>query len=325
MCSSSLGSELNLPDNVRRLINESCSKNTWNQYKNVIYRFNSFCIEISGEKNTLLKNILMYLTHLFEKNVSYSAINLARSAFSTCMDKIDGFDIGVHPLVTRLLKGVYKQRPPTAKYTCTWDANKVLNTISNFGPNSSLDLKILTLKLVGLLSLTTGQRVQTLQAIQVNNINFGSTTQIKITKHLKTSCFHREQPVLYIPRYVNEPNLCVVSCLEAYLLRTLSFRKHEQLILSILAPHKPVSSQSISRWLCQLLEKSGIDVDKFKSHSYRHSSVSKAYKEGASIDSVYKAAHWTSGSKVFAKFYNRPIVNDNLVFADSVVRSYISK
>ena len=44
------------------------------------------------------------------------AINSYCSAISMTHAAIDGVVVGKHPLVSRLMKGIYNQRPPKARY-----------------------------------------------------------------------------------------------------------------------------------------------------------------------------------------------------------------
>lgn len=88
------------------------------------------------------------------------------------LPKIDNYNIGEHPIVTRLIKGIRKLKPPAAKYSHTWNADDVLNKINSLENNEKLSLKMLSLKLSGLLALVSGQRVQTLTAISVENIKY---------------------------------------------------------------------------------------------------------------------------------------------------------
>lgn len=89
-------------------------------------------------------------------------------------------------------------------------------------------------------------------------------------------------------------------------------------MLTYKKPHKPASSQSISRWIKQLLAESGVDVEKFSAHSTRHASTSTALAAGLSVDVIRKTAGWTSTSTAFARFYNRPIESEG-VFAKTVM------
>ena len=42
-----------------------------------------------------------------------------------CSMNDDRNSLGSHPLIARLLKGVYVLRPPTPRYSSTWDVSKV--------------------------------------------------------------------------------------------------------------------------------------------------------------------------------------------------------
>ena len=62
-------------------------------------------------------------------------------------------DVGKHPLVSRVLKGAFNARPPLPQYTGTWDVQVVLDCMLQWGDTISLPLKLLTYKLVMLMSL----------------------------------------------------------------------------------------------------------------------------------------------------------------------------
>ena len=63
-----------------------------------------------------------------------------------------------HPLVSRLRKGIFQEKPPRPKYTEIWDASIVLIYLESLSPADTLSLKELTLKLVVLILLVSGQR-----------------------------------------------------------------------------------------------------------------------------------------------------------------------
>ena len=69
---------------------------------------------------------------------------------------------GSQPLVGRFLKGVYESRPSVPRYVETWDVTVVLKFLANLYPPSKSTLGELTLKLVMLVSLISGQRGQSI-------------------------------------------------------------------------------------------------------------------------------------------------------------------
>jgi hypothetical protein len=83
--------------------------------------------------------------------MSYSSLNTARSAISNLCFTSDmdshHVPIGKHFLICRYLKGVFNELKPVPKYHT---------------------LKELTLKLVTLIALTTGQRCQTLSFLDIS-------------------------------------------------------------------------------------------------------------------------------------------------------------
>eukprot|EP00117_Sycon_ciliatum_P000919 scpid47733/ scgid6802/ len=114
--------------------------------------------EDSDPFSSYISAIVNFLASLFEDGYQYRSINNYRSAISSAHEKIDGYDVGQHTLVIRLLKGVFHQRPPQPRYSTTWDVSKVLSFIVTLGDNSTLTLIDLTHKTVMLLALTRPSR-----------------------------------------------------------------------------------------------------------------------------------------------------------------------
>ncbi len=263
------------------------------------------------------------MSTLYDDGYSYAYLNTARSGLSILLGPINGVSIGENYLVTRLLKGVSRLRPPTCKYNVTWDPSVVLKYIKELDFNKMLSLRFLGIKLCGLLALCSGQRCQTIVSIQTDQIIFmGEKVVIKIDKRLKTS-----RPgvgtTLEFPKFDDE-KLCVYKCLNEYILRTQSVRKCNQLLIHSRSPYDKVSEQTVSNWLKELLNLSGVDTTVFTSHSFRHASTSKAASVGVSIDTIFKAAGWSEKSKTFAKFYHKPIIK-SCNFANAVLNSVHDK
>ncbi|VEN38889.1 unnamed protein product [Callosobruchus maculatus] len=171
-----------------------------------------------------------------------------------------------------------------------------------------------------LISLVTSHRVQTLSKIKLGDIKlFGSEYKIFISELTKTSSPNKQQPILRIPRFNEKPEICVARTLEYYMKVTSPYRKDTQFLFpTYKKPHHRATAQTISRWLKDVLNKSGIDTSLFKAHSVRHAASSAAFRAGANIECIRNAAGWTEKSNTFAKFYNRPL-NTEKDFAESVV------
>ena len=105
-----------------------------------------------------ITNVINFLAFLHEKGYQYNSVNSYRSAISSVHEKIDGYSVGQHPMVTRLLKGVFHNIPPLPRYTSTWKVEQVLTYIKAMGSNQDLSLKQLTWKVTMLLALTRPSR-----------------------------------------------------------------------------------------------------------------------------------------------------------------------
>ena len=106
---------------ARDLILASWRSTTKRQYSRPIKLWVEFCVK--RKDNCLsphLENILDFLAYLFDKGLGYSAINTARSALSTLIF-FDKKPVGQHPLVIRLLKGVFNKRPSLPRTNVTWN------------------------------------------------------------------------------------------------------------------------------------------------------------------------------------------------------------
>ncbi|KAJ8930659.1 hypothetical protein NQ314_016521, partial [Rhamnusium bicolor] len=130
------------------------------------------------------------------KKAKYGTFNQHRSALSLILP----VDIGKNLLVRRFLRAVARLRPPRPKYNLTWDPSIVLNNIRRLGRNDDLPLFRLSRKLSILLALATGQRIQTLSLIKVENISFTEEgSRIYIPDRIKTTGVKSFQPCLELP------------------------------------------------------------------------------------------------------------------------------
>ena len=78
-------------------------------------------------------------------------------------------------------------------------------------------------------------------------------------------------------------------------------------MISYVKPHKAVTSATISRWVCAILQSPGIDIKSFSAHSTRAAATTKSNLTGLSLLDIGKAAGWSSMS-VFRKYYNKPLI-----------------
>lgn len=59
-----------------------------------------------------------------------------------------------------------------------------------------------------------------------------------------------------------------------------------------------------------ILSDSNVNTQVYGAQSTRHASTSAALRKGINIEIIRDAAGWTKDSEVFARFYNRPLLNE---------------
>jgi integrase len=253
-----------------------------------------------------LGNILEFLSSLRVAGKAYNTINVHRSMLSMTLDSLEGGAIGEHPLVIRLMKACYNKNPPQPKYTVMWSPDKILLHLTSLGSNDSLPLPVMTRKAVTLVALASFMRVAEIAAINLKSLVFSQDAV-----HFSLSTLRKTQrsgsfTSLSIKKFEN-PLVCPVEAIRSFVSTTAAFRSgsaEEKLWVSVRAPHGPVSSNTIARWIKTVMKDSGIDTDIFSAHSTRSAASSQAAKDGWSIESILKTGSWARES-TFNRFYNR--------------------
>ena len=76
------------------------------------------------------------------------------------------------------------------------------------------------------------------------------------------------------------------------------------MLISYQQPHRGVKTDTISRWLKEVLQQAGID--NYTGHSTRAASSSAAKRSNVDLETILQAAGW-SNATTFTKFYNKPV------------------
>ena len=256
--------------------------------------------------NPTLVQVINYLAYLFASGMSHSSIGTARSALSSFLPLFEGHELGSHPLVVRLMKGVFEQRPALPKYSMTWDVGQVLRYLQSLPESAELSFKLFSYRLAMLLCLLTGQRGHAVHSLVINDILINpSLTCCRIvysTKHKTTRKGYHTKPA-EIAAYPDK-KLCLVDHLHRYLLITAKLRKSDGLFVTLQRPHTSIARATLSRWIKEVLKAAGVDINMFSAHSTRSASTSAAAFSGASLETILEAASWSS-QLTFARFYNR--------------------
>ena len=248
-----------------------------------------------------MTSVLNFLTSLYERGIGHSQINKARSALSVIYPDVA---IGKHPFISRFVRGVRNLRSGQVKYPLLWDAKELLNHLISWNVSSDSSVQDISRKLVATLACVSAQRVHTLSLIDFRYIFFfDSATYLYIFSDLKVQ---RDRPcfVITLPSHTEQDCLHTVHLLKLYLRKTRSIRQDSQLFLGCRPPYRPVTTDTLARWIRSVMKDAGIDISVFGAHSVRGASASFALQQNAPIDSVLQCGDW-SCLNTFSKHYGR--------------------
>ena len=123
----SLQSEGISPD-ASRLILAAWRPSTSAVYNSAWKKWHCWCVRRQVDPLCpTLANLTSFLAWAFDEGFEYRTINTYRSALSGVLPPIEGFSVGQHPLVVRLLKGVLNLRPAMPRYQSSWDVSLVVD------------------------------------------------------------------------------------------------------------------------------------------------------------------------------------------------------
>ena len=137
---------LGMSSDIVEVIVQSWRDSTRKQYKVYISKWLQFCCE--GPHDPLHPSVrffLSFLHSLFQKDLSYSALNTARSAVSSIDINVSDVHnltpVGKHFLVCHYLKGVFYKIKPVPRYNNISSVDTVLDHLSLFWPFDEINLK----------------------------------------------------------------------------------------------------------------------------------------------------------------------------------------
>ena len=117
------------------LLLKSWRSKTSKSYDSLFRRWASWCHELSADPfSAPVTDVANFLVDLHSKGYKYNSINAYRSAISSVHEKVEGSDVGQHPTISRLMKGIFNDRPPLPRYTSTWDVQTVLGAWESMHP-----------------------------------------------------------------------------------------------------------------------------------------------------------------------------------------------
>ena len=239
-----------ISEDAASVIISSWRSSTRKQYGTYLQKWLSFCsAEQIDQFNPSINCVVKFLNKLLQDGLGYSAINTAKSAISSAVSVVNNISIGIHPLIKKFMNGVYNCKPTLPRQSATWDVNLVLRYLKSLYPHENLSLKQLSYKLIVLLALATGQRIQTLYFVDLKNGMLSPKfIKIRIGDLLKQTKVGQDLTELYIEEYKQDKAICVVEAFHAYVEKTKMLRGgYSQLFIGLQKPHTPVTKSTYTR------------------------------------------------------------------------------
>ena len=236
-----------IPTNVADLLIAATRTSTHKTYES---SWNRWCRWCSGRQidplSSSISDILIFLTEVFNEGLAYRSLNVLRSAISSPHPKIDGFSVGQHPYVTRLLKGSLNKRPPKPRYSHTWNVDVMIKYMISLGKNSTLSLKAISMKSVTLFALTCPERISALASLDLRHCSvLPEGVSFKLTVPRKSGSADKPAEAFFA-RFDQDRKLCPVDCFRYYSFDPL-FRLLF-LISCLFHLHAPTNRSLLQRW-----------------------------------------------------------------------------
>ena len=269
-----------------------------------------------------------FLSSLYADGGRFGMIATARSALGNFVH-VPGVPIlANHPLIQKVVEGAYNTRPPAPRYVVIWDTDVLLQNLDSLD-NACLNFKLLSCKTTILLTILSGQRVSTIHAFRLSQLQL--TTDMAVfnsgTTLLKHSRPGRSTPIVF-HRYPHERWLCPLQTIWDYVTQcTLLAPQIEEFFITHCKPYHPASKDTLARWVKDMPHFSGIDTLHYAAHNCCSASSSKERVSGVPMEQILKCGQWKS-SHTFVHFYNKDIVRLNHAatqqFADSILVSEVA-
>ena len=254
-----------------------------------------------------IAKVLDFLSSLVGSGKAYRTVNVHRSMLSSTLGKFDGSDLGKHPLVVKLMRGVYNKKPPTPRYSHFWEVDSVIEFLISLGPNSELSFKNLSMKLAMLLALSSLCRVSELANIDRDSVIFLNDQAKFALQKPRKSQRNSTLQVISVEKLLPPSLACPVETLRDFVVAADQRRKKDKprsLFIGLRPPHNSVGASTVARWLKLVLNDAGVDTSVYSAHSTRGASASNAANSGVPTETILAAGNWNSES-TFTRFYRR--------------------
>ena len=178
-----------------------------------------------------MSKVANFLAALFQEGYQYNSFNAYRFAISSIHDKVYGLSLGQHPVIVRLLKGVFNvlPPPPVPCYSATWDVQKVLDLLKAGGKPHLLPFKMLFFRMVHV-PISHYMAIKVSQFIPVEHQLYKEPRKwcCICSNSTGKTVVPGETEWFFFPSFPGDTSLCPVATLHAYLDKTRGLRGEER-------------------------------------------------------------------------------------------------
>ena len=256
-----------------------------------------------------------FLATLYDNGSQYSVIATARSTLGNFVH-IPGVPIlANHPLVQKVLKGVYNIRPPAPRYVVIWDSDNLLQYLDSLD-NTSINFELLTYKTTALLTILSGQRISTIHKFRLSHLQLAADLDVfnlgnTLLKHSKPGRPQPPPPIVF-QHYPHGRHLCPLQTTKTYVTqRTLLAPQVGEFFITHRKPYHPASKDTLAQWVKDVLTLSGIDTSQYAAHSCSSATSSRAKMSGVPLEHILKYGQWKN-TNTFVKFYDKDLLRFSL-------------
>ena len=321
---------------ARNLYCAAIRKSTQSAYEGRFNEFICWCQRLDSDPFSCdVEVIVNFLASLFKRTpkLTHSTICGYRTAISSFHDVVEGKRAGDLPEVSIVMKGIFNLRLPIKAGLPLWDLDVVLKGLQKppFEPMLSVGPKWLTLKAVFLVAMATACRSSDIRMLSCEEPFLHERRAPKSYVLMPVELKKQSRPKhlseeIVISVFQDNRLLDPFRALTLYLKRVKAERKGVKSLFVTFKIGEKVSpsAQTISRWLTEVIKitymKQNVTLDKIKrnGHTTRAASMSWALFNGASVDSILKAADWGSQS-VFARHYLKKLEDSRSEFSREVL------
>jgi len=286
-CMANIGSTdqaAGFPEEVTNVLLASWSQSTKKRYQGPWLAWSNWCSSRGlCPYSAPVTDVLTCLTEaVTNQSLEYRTLAVYKSAISQGYLPVGQTKLGDLPVVSRFMKGIFHMKSPTPRLSSTWDVKRLLEFPATLDPPAGLTLKMLSLKLAALLALTSSACANELIKLHLDFVSIKSDSrEFSLAEYSKVSRPGHPARKIYQPAFPDSPEFCIVKNLQEYRSRTETTRQSSHLLISFVRPFKPISSQTLSRWLRKTMQLAEIAC-----HSTRSASTSAAARAGVPLVTI---------------------------------------